>query len=175
MGVAAAPVVLHFADGSSAHSRLVYSAHDYGKDNCGTGCPWFNASTSYASLSAIWDLYWGYIAADPIKPYAAPVWLGEFGTCNYQVRCVSDTAPGSQGQWFSSLIHYVADRQLSWSYWAANGTESTAGARVYGALDWYGYFYQGWSQANPLLDPALRSIQDDAGDSATPVSAQGPE
>lgn len=165
MGVVTAPISLHFGGGSSAHSRLVYSAHDYGKDNCGPGCPWFGAITTYASLAALWDQYWGYIVADPAKPYAAPVWLGEFGTCNYRAICIADTTPGSQGQWFTSLIRYIGERDLSWSYWSANGTESTAGSRVYGALDWYGYFYQGWTQANPWLDPALRTIQqEDGGD-----------
>src|SRR5205823_2484052 len=132
MGVAQAPVSLQFADGSSAHSQLVYSAHDYGPDMCGTGCPWFNSSTSYATLSAIWDQYWGYIAADSTAAYAAPVWVGEFGTCNFQQTCVTDTTPGSQGQWFSSLVRYIAERRLSWAYWSVNGTQSTGGQRTYG-------------------------------------------
>jgi endoglucanase len=139
----------------------VYSAHDYGVDNCGTGCPWFNSTTSYASLSALWDQYWGYITADPSKPYAAPVWVGEFGTCNYSQTCVSDTTPGSQGQWFQSLVQYIGAKHLSWAYWSANGTESTAGTRTYGALDWYGYFQQNWAAPVPWLTDALRGIQTD--------------
>jgi aryl-phospho-beta-D-glucosidase BglC (GH1 family) len=158
MGVATAPVLLHFADGSSARSQLVYSAHDYGPDLCSTSCPWFNTTTTYESLVQIWDQYWGYIAQDPTKPYAAPVWVGEFGTCDTQPSCVASTAPGSQGQWFSSLVRYIAERHLSWAYWAANGTESDARDRVYGALDWYGFFDHTWSTPYPMLVDALHTI-----------------
>ncbi|GAC1444713.1 MAG: hypothetical protein NVSMB52_04300 [Chloroflexota bacterium] len=160
IGVATTPISLHFADNSSARNRLVYSAHDYGRDNCGIGCPWLNPGATYASLASIWDQYWGYISSDPAKSYAAPVWLGEFGTCNYQENCVSDTVPGSQGQWFVSLIRYISEHHLSWAYWSANGTQSTGGIRVYGALDWYGYFYHGWTAVDPLLETLLRSIRD---------------
>ena len=161
MGVATAPVSLQFPGGSSARSQLVYSTHDYGVDNCNSGCPWFNATTSYASLAAIWDQYWGYITADPARPYAAPVWVGEFGTCNYNVGCVADTIPGSQGQWFSSLVQYIGSKHLSWAYWSANATQSTAATRTYGTLDWYGYFMPDWVAPVPWLTSALRSIQTD--------------
>lgn len=162
MGVANAPVSLTFADGTSARSQLVYSAHDYGPDNCQTGCPWFNATTTYASLAALWDQYWGFISADPGKSYAAPVWVGEFGTCNYNVQCVTDTRPGSQGQWFSSLVQYIASRNLSWAYWSANGTQSTAGDRVYGALDWYGFFSRDWTAPVAWLNSELAGIEHDS-------------
>jgi endoglucanase len=159
MGVAAAPVMLAFPDGTDAHRQLVYSPHDYGPDNCGTGCSWFNASTSYASLSQLWDQDWGYITADPSKPYAAPVWLGEFGTCNYRDDCVLDTTPGSQGQWFSSLVRYIAERNLGWAYWSANGTQSTSGTRAYGKLDWYGYLQPSWDTPYERLESSLSLIK----------------
>lgn len=162
MGVATAPVVLQFPDGTPAGGRLVYSAHDYGPDMCGGGCPWFGPTTTYASLASMWDQYWGYIAADPTKPYAAPVWIGEFGTCNYQKQCVIADDPGSQGQWFSSLVRYLAERHLSWSYWSANGTQSTGGQRVYGALDWYGLLRRDWSGPVPWVQDALGGILTDA-------------
>jgi aryl-phospho-beta-D-glucosidase BglC (GH1 family) len=158
MGVADAPVELHFADGSSARSQLAYSVHDYGPDLCGKGCPWFNTSTSYASLAQIWDQYWGYITHDPTQPYAAPIWVGEFGTCDYQQSCVTDTSPGSQGQWFSSLVRYIAEKHLSWGYWAVNGTESTGESRVYGAIDSYGFLDPTWTAAYPWLEEGLSSI-----------------
>jgi aryl-phospho-beta-D-glucosidase BglC (GH1 family) len=173
MGVATAPVSLQFADGTSAHSRLVYSTHDYGVDNCNSGCPWFNTTTSYASLAAVWDQYWGYITADPSSPYAAPVWVGEFGTCNYNVGCVSDTIPGSQGQWFQSLVQYIGSKHLSWAYWSANATQSTGGTRTYGTLDWYGYFQQDWTVPVPWLTTALRGIQSDNGAPGVPSGNTG--
>jgi aryl-phospho-beta-D-glucosidase BglC (GH1 family) len=173
MGVATAPVTLQFSDGASAHSQLVYSTHDYGVDNCNTGCPWFNSTTSYASLAAIWDQYWGYITADPARPYAAPVWVGEFGTCNYNAGCVSDSIPGSQGQWFQSLIQYIGNKHLSWAYWSANATQSTGGTRTYGTLDWYGFFQPNWIAPVPWLTDALRSIQSDTGGSGAPSGHAG--
>lgn len=173
MGVATAPVSLQFADGSSAHSQLVYSTHDYGVDNCNSGCPWFNSTTSYASLAAIWDQYWGYITADASRPYAAPVWVGEFGTCNYNVGCVSDSIPGSQGQWFQSLVQYIGSKHLSWAYWSANATQSTGGTRTYGTLDWYGFFQPNWTAPVPWLTEALRSIQTDTDASGVPSGHAG--
>jgi aryl-phospho-beta-D-glucosidase BglC (GH1 family) len=161
MGVADAPIALHFADGSPAASRLVYSPHEYGPDNCGSGCAWFNSTTSYAGLAQLWDQFWGYISADPTKSYAAPVLVGEFGTCNYAPSCVANPAPGSQGQWFSSLLHYLSSHDMGWTYWSANGTQSTAPTRTYGALDWYGLFDPNWSDPVPLLNNALQAAQGD--------------
>ncbi|HEX8916985.1 MAG TPA: glycoside hydrolase family 5 protein, partial [Chloroflexota bacterium] len=158
MGVQTHPVVLQFADGASARDRLVYSVHDYGPDNCASGCPWFNAATTPSSLMQTWEQYWGYITDNPAMPYAAPVWIGEFGTCNTQATCVSDTAPGSQGQWFSSLVQYLASKHLPWAYWSANGTQSTAGTRVYGALDWYGFFSKDWKTPVPWIQQSLHQI-----------------
>ncbi len=162
MGVATNPVVLQFADGTSARSRLVYSAHDYGPDNCGAGCPWFNSQTTYQSLSRLWEEHWGYITADPAAPYAAPVWVGEFGTCNYNPTCGANALPGSQGQWFSSLVRYLGEKQLGWAYWSVNGSQSTGPNRVYGALEWYGFLSRDWSLPTSWLAQMLASIQGNA-------------
>ncbi len=116
-GVADYPVVL------GQPNKVVYSAHDYGPNLYHQ--PWFNASTSPAILSAIWDKHWGYIYNDRI----APVWVGEFGTDNTPSDVVN-SAPGSQGQWFSSLVAYVGQHQwMNWTYWALNGEDD------YGLLD----------------------------------------
>ncbi|HLJ68803.1 MAG TPA: glycoside hydrolase family 5 protein [Chloroflexota bacterium] len=162
MGVATAPVTLAFADGSSARSQLVYSIHDYGPDICGTACPWFNATTSAASLTQLWEQYWGYITDDPSKPYAAPVWVGELGTCNYQLSCVTSPVAGSQGQWFEALVQYIGAKHLGWAYWSANATQSTAPGRTYGALDWYGFFDRSWDVPVGWVDQALAPIMTDA-------------
>jgi endoglucanase len=51
------------------------------------------------------------------------VWVGEFGTDNTAVD-VSSAAAGSQGQWFSSLVSYIAsDPWMGWTYWALNGED----------------------------------------------------
>jgi endoglucanase len=106
----------------SVASRLVYSAHDYGPHEYAQ--TWFNSSTTYASLSAVWDKNWGYIAKQGI----APLWVGEFGTPNGATD-VSDSTAGSQGQWFSGIVQYLKSNNLSWTYWALNGEDA------YGLVD----------------------------------------
>ncbi len=113
-GVASNPVVLNTAN------RLVYSPHDYGPVLFQQS--WFNSSTTFASLSSVWNKFWGYIATNNI----APVWLGEFGTGNNATDLQSST-PGSQGQWFQSLIAFLQNNSnLNWAYWAFNGEDSFA-------------------------------------------------
>jgi endoglucanase len=117
IGVASHPVTL------SAANQLVYSAHDYGPNLFQQA--WFNSSTTPASLTAIWGQYWGYISADGI----APVWLGEFGTDNTSTD-IENTAAGSQGQWFQTLVGFLkATPGIQWTYWALNGEDE------YGLLD----------------------------------------
>ena len=72
----------------------------------------------------MWDKFWGYIPQDGI----APLWVGEFGTGN-EAADVSESTPGSQGQWFSSLVSYIQANNLDSTYWALNGEDS------YGLLD----------------------------------------
>ena len=117
IGVASHPLTL------SVGNQLVYSAHDYGPNLFQQA--WFNSSTTPASLAAIWGQYWGYISAGGI----APVWLGEFGTDNTSTD-IENTAAGSQGQWFQTLVGYLqATPAIQWTYWALNGEDS------YGLLD----------------------------------------
>jgi endoglucanase len=104
----------------SSAGHLVYSAHDYGPTLFQQ--TWFNSSTTSASLDAVWDKYWGYL----YRQNTAPLWVGEFGTGNGATD-VSDTTPGSQGQWFSSLVSYIAaNPSMGWTYWALNGEDSFA-------------------------------------------------
>jgi endoglucanase len=111
-GVAQYPVVL------SSPGHVVYSAHDYGPDLYQQ--TWFNSSTTPASLDAVWNMYWGYIYSQDI----APVWVGEFGTDNTSSD-IESTTPGSQGQWFESLVAYLASNPwMGWTYWALNGEDA---------------------------------------------------
>lgn len=116
-GVKNSPVVLNVAN------HLVYSAHDYGPNLYQQS--WFNGSTTPASLVSVWTKYWAYISLNGI----APVWLGEFGTTN-NASDLQNSAAGSQGQWFQSMIAFLqAQPQISWTYWALDGEDS------YGLLD----------------------------------------
>jgi endoglucanase len=111
-GVAQFPVTL------SSAGHVVYSAHDYGPNLFQQ--TWFNSATTSASLDAVWNKFWGYIYAQSI----APLWVGEFGTLN-DAADVSSSTPGSQGQWFSSLVSYIAgNKWMGWTYWALNGEDS---------------------------------------------------
>ncbi len=108
------PVVL------TAPGHVVYSAHDYGPNLFQQA--WFNSSTTPASLDAVWNKNWGYLYAQG----NAPVWVGEFGTDN-TASDISSSTPGSQGQWFSSLVSYLsANPWMGWTYWALNGEDSFA-------------------------------------------------
>lgn len=151
-GVRNAPVTLSIAN------QLVYSAHDYGPHEYGQ--PWFNGSTTYASLSTVWNNHWGYIVQNNI----APVWLGEFGTTNTGSD-IQNSAAGSQGQWFQSMIQYLAsDSYISWTYWAVNGEDA------YGLLD---SNYDS-TPANSLKQQDLASIQFPLSGSGTPNNPAAP-
>jgi len=113
-GVSNHPIALNVAN------RLVYSAHDYGPNLYQQN--WFNGSTSFSTLSSVWNKFWGYISANRI----APVLLGEFGTGN-NASDIQSATPGSQGQWFESLVNFLQNSpSLNWTYWALNGEDSYA-------------------------------------------------
>ena len=146
LGVAQFPVTLNVAN------RLVYSAHDYGPVEFQQR--WFNGSTTPASLNGIFNKYWGYIAANN----TAPVWVGEFGTTN-ATNEILNTANGSQGQWFTSMVNYLkANPNLSWTYWAYNGEDR------YGILN---PSYEA-SPANSAKQQQLASIQFPLGTGTAP-------
>ncbi len=136
-GVANSPVTLSVAD------QIVYSAHDYGPTEYQQS--WFNGSTTAASLDAVWTQHWGFIAKNGV----APVWLGEFGTTNDAASAQSSVA-GSEGQWFQSLVSYLAaDATLNWTNWALNGEDE------YGLLD----ANYDPTPASPTKQSELASIQ----------------
>ncbi len=113
-GVSTHPVTLSVAN------RLVYSAHDYGPNLFQQS--WFNSNTSFSSLSAVWNKFWGYINAN----HTAPVLVGEFGTGN-NASDVQSATPGSQGQWFQSLVNFLQNNpSMNWTYWALNGEDGYA-------------------------------------------------
>ena len=120
--------------GKPITNQLVYSPHEWGKwkDNLGQ----FSYRTSFASLKKIFNENWAFILNAPSN-IQAPIWLGEFNTCNYSLKCVtSETAkclkkhllptqcqPGSQGQWFQIMLQYLtANPEIGWSYYSLNGT-----------------------------------------------------
>eukprot|EP01121_Diplochlamys_sp_Union-15-3_P022633 TRINITY_DN9707_c0_g1_i2.p1 TRINITY_DN9707_c0_g1~~TRINITY_DN9707_c0_g1_i2.p1 ORF type:complete len:379 (-),score=48.71 TRINITY_DN9707_c0_g1_i2:38-1174(-) len=138
-GVRNLPIKLNVAD------RVVYEAHNY---------QWDFSFSSYNDFKSKLDNSWGYIVNENI----APLWLGEFGTCHSSVSCVQGNS--AQGIWFQYLIQYIKSNDLSWSYWALDGTESSGTGRTYNAEESYGILNMQWSgvKLNEMME-ALKTIQ----------------
>ncbi|MBI2955254.1 MAG: cellulase family glycosylhydrolase [Chloroflexi bacterium] len=94
-------------------NQLVYSAHDYGPNVYEQG--WFSDPEYPNNLAGIWDHYWGYLA----KNGTAPVLLGEFGG-----RSVGND---TEGIWQRTLINYLKDSGMSYTYWSFNGNSGDTG------------------------------------------------
>ena len=109
-GVLFAPVRLRVPN------QLVYSAHEYGPQEYAQ--KWFKGATS-SSLMAVFDRHWDFISRNKI----APVWIGEFGTSN-RTQDITDTTPGTEGQWFQALVSYLdLNSEVGWTLWALNGED----------------------------------------------------
>lgn len=140
------PVVLREAD------HVVYEAHDYGFDTTVTG---------YDQWVSKIQSNWGYLVD------RVPLWLGEFGTCNTSSLCVSSPTSAQLGMWFSVFTRYLNAHNVSWSYWAVNGTKSdglsggnTGNVIKYGQVETYGVLNTQWNApASASLLDALRAMQ----------------
>lgn len=94
-------------------NQLVYSAHDYGPGVYLQG--WFQDPDYPENLPEVWDHYWGYLA----KNNTAPILLGEFGG-----RSVGDDI---EGIWQRSLVKYLKENGMSYTYWSFNGNSGDTG------------------------------------------------
>jgi endoglucanase len=114
------------------HHRLVYSPHEYGPQKW--PYYWWWRHLTYRKLARVLDHQWGFILNHPHAMYAAPIFLGETGTCTNHSWCVS-RQPGfhdrkrkvrvmhKQGAWLHLLVKYIRlHRTMGWSLWALNGT-----------------------------------------------------
>lgn len=132
--------------------RLVYSPHDYA---------WFHpGAKTYAEIKATLGSRWGFLLVQG-KPYTAPVWVGEFGTCHTGADCIDGPeGQSSQGLWFASLRRYLDEADIDWAYWALNGTQARGTTRTYGAEETYGILDPGWQRpALAALQSALAALQ----------------
>lgn len=130
--------------------QLVYSVHDWGPWKY--IMPWFKHLT-YSSLQAVWHKNWSFLLDNPRAAYAAPLWLGEFGTCNDSSHCVGGR--GSQGAWFQMVLRFLREHPtMGWSFFALNGTNANDCRTGNGLLN------AGWNNVSLLdLQRNLRSIQ----------------
>jgi endoglucanase len=152
-GVKEYPIVL-----SVAH-QLVYSAHEYGPRMHGQR--WISPTMTERDWQQKMYEHWGYLL-DATGRNAAPVWIGEFGTFNYSDRGVHDQTGGSQGEWFSALIHYLQRYpSVGWAYWPLNGTvPNDASGPGPERTETYGLLTRDWAHlSRSSLLRALRTIQ----------------
>jgi len=168
-------------------NQLVYSPHEWGPWKCCGLNNEFNWNTTYKSIVKIFYQNWGFIL-DPKnkgKPYQAPVWLGEFNTCNSAQpktrytsaiktanACLYAKKKGSEGQWFNILIQFLQKNPwIGWSYYPLNATNaidqasnnSVLGCKSVSAKNPSGLSHNckdPWAQARlPGLLSALKSIE----------------
>jgi endoglucanase len=110
------PVVLDVAH------QLVYSPHDWGPFKY--DMPWFHGMT-YASAKRVWRKNWSFIVQNPHASYAAPLWIGEFGTCTDNPQCVDDRRPSNHATWLHFFLRFLRNHpSIGWSFYALNGTNS---------------------------------------------------
>ncbi|MGB6545590.1 MAG: glycoside hydrolase family 5 protein [Candidatus Acidiferrales bacterium] len=135
-GFAERPVVLNVAN------RLVYSPHFYASGQGGL--------QSYDDFSRASDARIGFLlhAKD-----GAPVWIGEFGSCQ-TLDC------GYNSKWMGWLLEYLQENDLSWSYWPLNGTQSSGEGRKYDTAENYGLLSTDYRHiAAPKIVELLRTIE----------------
>ncbi|HTJ30101.1 MAG TPA: cellulase family glycosylhydrolase [Acidobacteriaceae bacterium] len=122
--------------------QLVYSPHAY--------APSGQAFSSYEELRQAYDARVG--PALLAKP-AAPIWVGEFGTCQ-KLDC------GANANWFPLAIRYMKENNFSWSYWPLNGAQSSGASRTYDSVESYGLLTPDYQHiAAPEIVESLRTIE----------------
>eukprot|EP00928_Gymnodinium_smaydae_P060844 TRINITY_DN4468_c0_g1_i1.p1 TRINITY_DN4468_c0_g1~~TRINITY_DN4468_c0_g1_i1.p1 ORF type:complete len:753 (+),score=169.94 TRINITY_DN4468_c0_g1_i1:330-2261(+) len=67
----------------------------------------YNMWMSYEWAASWFDAYFGFILEEG-QDYTAPVWMGEFGYAN-------------EGIYWQHFLHYLADNDVDFAYWALNG------------------------------------------------------
>ncbi|HEY7126569.1 MAG TPA: glycoside hydrolase family 5 protein [Ktedonobacterales bacterium] len=97
----------------SEPDKLVYSAHDYGPGV--SNQPWFHAPDFPQNLPAIWERQWAYLQLEG----KTPILLGEFGGRSMGL----DT----EGIWQRSLVSYLKQYQINYTYWAWNADSVDTG------------------------------------------------
>jgi endoglucanase len=117
-------------------NKLVYAPHDYGPEVYEQG--WFKDKSFPANLPAVWDAHWGFIAKDGI----APLLLGEFGG-----KSVGNDAGGT---WQRSLMDYIKQNGLSYTYWSFNANSGDTG----------GILTEDWKTVNQAKMSMLSGYQD---------------
>jgi endoglucanase len=164
----------------TASNSLVYAPHDYTQSQPA------DVNSDPTRLTERLDNEDGWSSAAAL----APVWIGEFGTCNTTPRCVranANSAPpeecanttnsGPVGTWFANFTEYVAQRDYSWAYWSLNGTQSTGGPtspqRDRSQTECYGLLDRSWAAPPPSAAELICALQSMINPSAATYPADG--
>jgi endoglucanase len=139
-------------DGHPLPNHLVYSAHEWGprKNNL---LGEFSYKTTFKTMRAIFRENWAFILHESSQ-LRAPIWLGEFNTCNTSRKCISAKGHGSQGQWFQIMLEFLQrNPEVGWSYYPVNGRNWL------NQPEGNGLFKQDWKTLQlPALVTALRTV-----------------
>lgn len=126
MGAREFPVRLNVPD------RLVYSPHEYPASVYPQS--WFQDPNYPDNLPAVWDKYWGYLAAD------VPILVGEFGT-RFETE--------KDRQWLEKFTSYIKTKRLHWTFWSLNPNSGDTG----------GLLLDNWSAVHTEKQALLKTIQ----------------
>ncbi|HEY6072145.1 MAG TPA: cellulase family glycosylhydrolase, partial [Anaerolineales bacterium] len=138
-------------------NRLVYSPHEYPASLYPQ--LWFSDPNYPNNLPAVWDKYWGYLAAD------TPILIGEFGT---RLETEKDR------QWLEGLQNYILSKGLSWTFWSLNPNSGDSGGLL---LDDWLSIHQGKQEILKKIQyPFLGSVSQPSplAPSSTPILAPTP-
>ncbi len=128
-------------------NRLVYSAHDYSFSHRGI--------RTYDEYVKTVRAKWAFLRQES----DAPLWIGEFGTCQ-EPRCLDSSDPKQEGFWFRNFIRFLHETDLDWCYWPLNGTQLSGHTRRYGDLEDYGVLNRAYNgPASEEMLHLLRSVQ----------------
>lgn len=128
-------------------NRLVYSAHEYPASIYPQS--WFSDPQYPDNLPAVWDKYWGYLAAD------TPILIGEFGT-----RMQSE----KDRQWLQKFTRYIKSKRLNWTFWSLNPNSGDTG----------GLLLENWLSIHREKQDLLKTIQYPFITSGSPRSTSTP-
>ncbi|CAG7945841.1 unnamed protein product [Penicillium salamii] len=120
-------------------NRVVYSAHVYKWSGWGQLYPF--SKRSYPDFAAAMNWNWAYLLTEEI----APVWVGEFGT-------PGTPSAGDRNYW-SHLVQFLAEVDISWGYWALNARKPTGDTESYGLVG------DGWDWQSVRWDARLEDLR----------------
>jgi endoglucanase len=123
--------------------RLVYSPHAYFAGN--------QTPSSFDELKQVYEARATYLLhSEP----GVPLWVGEFGACQ-TLDC------GAEAAWFTQFVRLLRENpQISWGYWALNGTQSSGVSRKYDAIESFGLLSTDYKHiAAPKIVELLRTVE----------------